>query len=459
VSLRVLLVTHRFPPDGIAGVERGTQALAAELVKMGNSVTILARRPDQSRTTPEVFRERTRDGSIVYRLVGGEIRHDRFHVDHPTLETLFSKAMVEVAPDVVHIRHLAGLPPRVIEIANRHRAAIVVSLSDFYFMCHRFHLQKRSGDICTGPQGGKECARTCFSDEGPASRLRWGLRTAYFRRLLSLAHRVICPSTYVASHFEQFVANPDRIRVVPNGIAIAASAMDAGVAPNANGVLKLACLGSVVAHKGVHVVLEALDLARLQSVDLIVFGQIADTDYANALREQANAIAGVNLRFYGAYRPADLAHVLGAVDCVITPSQVPETFSNTTHEALLMGIPVIAARSGALSEAVLDDVNGITFPHDRPQELASILKRLVRDQSLLPHLRQGARATRITPMAEWAQAVQAVYLEGLTEALSRKCDRRDDADELEFLHRALLDVGFGELMRETADPEAEVAAG
>ena len=33
--MQVLLTCHRYPPDGIAGVERYTQTLAAELTRAG----------------------------------------------------------------------------------------------------------------------------------------------------------------------------------------------------------------------------------------------------------------------------------------------------------------------------------------------------------------------------------------------------------------------------------------
>src|SRR5215216_4609040 len=240
--MRVLLVSHRFPPDSLGGVERYTQMLATELVQEGDHVSVVTRRFGPTRSVPEMLCEQLADGTMIYRLVGGELHPDRFLVHHERLEQLFLDAIVEVAPDVVHVNHLIGLAPRLVEIAHRQRAAVVLTLHDFYFACPLVHLQKTSGELCRGPDGGRECARTCFAHEGEGATVRWGLRTVYFRRLLAAAERVITPSQYVGSYFRAFGANPSRLRVLPNGISIAPSIrpVRAHGAPKMGGTLDLA---------------------------------------------------------------------------------------------------------------------------------------------------------------------------------------------------------------------------
>jgi hypothetical protein len=53
--MRVLLVSHRFPPDDVGGVERYTQDLAAELVRVGDSVTIVTRRSERGRKDSRIL--------------------------------------------------------------------------------------------------------------------------------------------------------------------------------------------------------------------------------------------------------------------------------------------------------------------------------------------------------------------------------------------------------------------
>src|SRR5437868_5963196 len=133
--MRILLVTHLFPPDGIAGVERYTQRLAAELVRRGDTVSIVTRREDATRPTPRLLRERLPDGTPLYRFAGGERTLERPLAHQEELEQLFARVLLEAVPDVVHFNHLFGLAPRSLELAQRYGAAVVLTLHDYYFAC------------------------------------------------------------------------------------------------------------------------------------------------------------------------------------------------------------------------------------------------------------------------------------------------------------------------------------
>jgi glycosyltransferase involved in cell wall biosynthesis len=442
--MRVLLVSHRFPPDSLGGVERYTQMLAAELANRGDLVSIVTRRFGRTPSVPEMVREQPADGTMVYRFVGGELHPDRFLLHHERLEQLFLDAIIEAAPDVVHVNHLIGLAPRLVEIAHRLRVAVVLTLHDFYLACPLVHLQKTSGELCRGPAGGRECARTCFAHEGEDASLRWGLRTAYFRRLLATVERVITPSSYVATYFRAFGVDRSRLSVIPNGISIAPLVRPVRVcgSPRAGSTLSLGYIGSVARHKGVHVILEALALTGFDAVGLTILGETPDPIYARELRERAAAIPGVQLRLYGGYEPSELPFLLDEVDCVIVPSQVPESYSLTAREALAQGIPVIATRLGALVEAIVDGENGFLFDHRRPDELATLLRRLADDDALLGRLREGASRTGVVTVLEHARAVRTVYQEAVEELVRSDDDRRADQEELCFLHSTLPQLGL-----------------
>lgn len=455
--MRVCLVTHRYPPDGVAGVERYTQTLAAELVKAGDTVSIVTRRPLGSPPQPETVCEQLPDGTPVYRFAGGKVLLNRFLIHSERLEQLFEAVLAEAAPDVVHVNHLKELSPRFVELAHRRGAAVVLSLHDFYFACPMVHLQKRhTGELCAGPDGGRNCAATCFEEEGvdpwPEARLRgatpalrWGLRALYFRRLLAAAERVISGSQYVASFFEQFASGLARVRVIPNGVPEdEVGPVSVADRPRSAGrTLNLAYVGTVVPHKGPHVILEALRLAGLGPVTLAVLGPIPRREYTRELRERAAAVPGLKLWLYGPFRRNELPYLLSDIDCVIVPSLVPEAGPLVPREALARGIPVAVARLGALPETVAEGENGFTFDPNRPEELAAILKRLAQDANLLGHLRDGARGTPAVTVSGHAKAVRSVYREAVDERARNGAAHGANAAELGFLHAALLDLGFG----------------
>jgi glycosyltransferase involved in cell wall biosynthesis len=449
--MRVLLVTHRYPPDGLAGVEQYTQALAAELVQAGDAVTIVTRRPGGSRELG-VVRERLPYGASLYRFTGGKVRLDFPLTDAERLEQFFEAVVAEANPEVVHFNQLIGLSPRFIEIAHRLRVAVVISLHDFYFACPLIHLQKPTGELCPGPDSGRNCGATCFAHQRPHTALadpvlRWGLRTVYFRRLLTMAQRLVSGSDYVAQYFEKFVPGGVRVRVIPNGVPQEPRGLAPGAhsTPQKRGTLNLAYLGTVAPHKGAHRILEALRVADLGSVQLRVVGAIPGPhrDYTRTLREQAATISGLKLCVYGEFKRAELPYLLDDVDCVIVPSLIPEAGPQAPREALAHGLPVIASRLGALPELVAEGENGFTFDPTRPGELAAILRRLARDEGLLGRLRQGARDTPVMTVSSHAGAVRAVYQEAAEDLLHQHPPFGADDVETRFLHEALLGLRFG----------------
>jgi glycosyltransferase involved in cell wall biosynthesis len=441
--VRVLLVCHRYPPDGVAGVERVTQTLAAELAAGGDEVTVLTRRATGDGPLHAVSEVQS-DQTTVRRIVGGSVDPRRFLGPYEQIERLVVELLVQMSPDVVHANHLLGLTPRLVELAHRQRIAVVVSLHDFFFACPLVHLQRPSGELCDGPDGGQACATTCFATEGQAAASRWILRTAYFRRVLRLAERVIFPSHDIAHYFAGFGVDSSRTRVIPNGTAVDADATANARRsnPRKRGRLHLAYLGTVVPHKGLHVALEALRLARVGDVELLAMGDLPDAAYAAHLRELATGIPGLRFALYGRYELRELTPMLADVDAVVVASQVRENFSLTAHEALARGIPVLSGRLGALRDAVQEGVNGFTFDQDRPSELATLLRRLVEEDQLLDHLREGAVSTRVASLEDHARMVRAIYEEARVEHGRAKTVCAADLEELRALHSGLVASGF-----------------
>ncbi|MGH9786943.1 MAG: glycosyltransferase, partial [Terriglobia bacterium] len=68
-----------------------------------------------------------------------------------------------------------------------------------------------------------------------------------------------------------------------------------------------------------------------------------------------------------------------------------ETFGLVGAEAMSHGIPVVAARIGALSELVEDGVSGLLFEPGDPRDLAEKVTRLWDDPQLCRRLGQAAR--------------------------------------------------------------------
>lgn len=399
-----MLVTHRYPPDGVGGVERYVEALKRELVELGDNVEVLTRTPTHWPRRPKL-----RSLGGVHRVIGSGVRLDKPFKHQRLLADLMTQVLTTTAPDVVHVNHLIGLTPSVISLAHECGAVAAVTLHDFYFACPLAHLEKRLGGACEGPRGGAECEETCFAHEPPNR--TWRIREDLFRTVLTAADVVAAPSESVASYFERHTDGAVNPVIVANGTW--ARPVVPVARGHRTGELRLVVLGTIAVHKGAHFIIDALRLATLSDVRLELWGRVDDSRYARELRKSAAEVLGLTLELRGEYSPTGLRVALAAADAVIVPSQVREASPLVPREALAHGVPVLVARIGGLSETIVDGYNGLTFDPFDPRELASILRGLVGDPDRLAELTEGALATDVRTLADHARDLRALFVGAL----------------------------------------------
>ena len=364
-----------------------TEQSARELAARGHEVTVLARHLTGAPLLPVLEQGSQQDGLDV-RWIKGSTGADTLGARLERLERIFERVLLELLPDVVVIAHLMGHSPNYVPIAHRWGIPVMVELHDFYMACERAHLERAGGALCDGPERGRACAQHCFAGEDGALG-RWRARTARFAEALAQADGAITPSELVAGFFR----GVREVRVIPNGIVEHDAVPAAPSSPDdADRPLELALLGAVVPHKGPHVVVEALRKAKLPAVRCTLFGPVQHP-YADELRDQADDIDGCRLSMFGPYEQRMVPFLLRDVDAVIVPSIVWETFSIVVREAMSCGVPVIAARHGALAEAIRENVNGLLYQPFDSSGLAAILRRLDDDRGELARLRAGIERT------------------------------------------------------------------
>jgi hypothetical protein len=96
-----------------------------------------------------------------------------------------------------------------------------------------------------------------------------------------------------------------------------------------------------------------------------------------------------------------------------------------------------------MSASRVTSENGFVFRHDRPEELALILRRLFEDEELVRRVRQGARATPILTASRHAEIIRGLYREAIDRVVQGDPPSAGDREELDFLHTSLLAADFG----------------
>lgn len=141
---------------------------------------------------------------------------------------------------------------------------------------------------------------------------------------------------------------------------------------------------------------------------LVVAGA-ASADYAGYV-DQLRALAeSVGLtkqfRLVGAQSRNDLASLFRGARLVLVPSH-SETFGLVALEGAASGVPVIAAASGGLREAVVDGVTGLVLESRDPLVWADALSGILVDR---PRARQLSLAARKHALElDWTRSAQAL---------------------------------------------------
>lgn len=118
-------------------------------------------------------------------------------------------------------------------------------------------------------------------------------------------------------------------------------------------------LGRVCPEKNAH---EALEAGTCAGVPVILAGHVfpyrAHRQYFEEKIAPLLGAGDCDHRFLGSVGPEQRQQLLGEAKCLLHPTRAPETSSLVAMEALAAGTPVIAYRSGALSEIVEDGRTG-----------------------------------------------------------------------------------------------------
>lgn len=189
----------------------------------------------------------------------------------------------------------------------------------------------------------------------------------------------------------------DKVPVVHNGVDAArfhlddhaASAQRASLDCPADAFV-VGIFGRLTPWKGQHVALDAI--ARVPSAHLVLVGDalFGETDYAWALREQADKL-GIAGRVHFTGFQHDVPAWMNAMDLIVHASTNPEPFGLVIIEAMAAGKPVIAANGGAVPEIVRHGENGLIVEPDQPSALADAITAVQRSPELAARLSAQGR--------------------------------------------------------------------
>jgi glycosyltransferase involved in cell wall biosynthesis len=152
---------------------------------------------------------------------------------------------------------------------------------------------------------------------------------------------------------------------------------------NGSGVV-LGSIGRLDEQKGYELLVDAL--ADLPGASAVIVG---DGPEREALESRASE-TGVADRLELAGWSDDARSYLPAFDVFVLPSRY-EGFPLAIVEAMLAGLPVVAADVGSIPEAVVDGETGLVVPPDDVPALTAALRRMIDDPALRARCGEAGR--------------------------------------------------------------------
>jgi len=178
---------------------------------------------------------------------------------------------------------------------------------------------------------------------------------------------------------------------------------------------RLLFVGKLNEQKGVAVLLHALARMRAKPVVDIIVGVGSRPDDVRPLAESLG-VAG-QLQWQPLLSQADLAERYREATALVAPFR-DEGLGLVAIEAQLCGTPVVASRSGGLTDIVVDEVTGLLVAPGDPDALAAALDRLL---ALPDQGSEWGREGRRHALAMFApETTGRRYLEIYQEALANR---------------------------------------
>ena len=427
--MKILLISNGYPPDQWAGTETYTAGIAQALHAQGHQVQILCGGKWQKGAHYwNGYSDHLEQGIPCRRLHLNWTKAPdpfRYLYDNPVVADFLRGYLDEIQPDLVHITSCERLSAGTLNVVKEAGLPLVLSLTDFWFLCPRITLLRSDGDNCDGqttpwdclecqlrhsrvyrwsqrllPEATFEHVFTGISKRPELTRLR-GLRgmAGDMEGRKDALYQAFCQADVriTASRFVRdiFMANgfTEPILVQPYGHDL--SWLDGHTTKTPSAVLRLGFIGQISPAKGVHLLIEAVkrlpaEVAKRCKVS--IYGNMAaNPDYSAQLCRLAEGAP--NIEFCGIYAHADSGRVFANLDVLVVPSQWYD-FPLIIHEAFAAQTPVIATRLGSMAEAVTHDVNGLLFERQNVEDLARQLQRLCEEPGLLPKLQAGMPAVK-----------------------------------------------------------------
>ncbi len=363
--MKLLTICNLYPPYISGGAEIAAQVIAEGMKNYGFSSVVVSIAPENR--IEEV------NGVKVYSVTKKNLYHffpkrprrpwpirlmwHLLDLYNPWMDQVVGRILDAERPDVVHTHDIAGFSGAVWKATKRWGLPLVHTLHGYYLLCPNAVMFK----------GSANCIKPCLSCR-PFHYVR--------RKLSAQVDYVVAVSAFVMARHRQFGCfSRARQRIIHN----AATPFDFKAQPQAQNPLRFGFIGRLMEAKGVELLLRVFSGMAENGATLTLAGT-GDPEYVRFLQER---FSGPRVEFLGFVPPEKFYR---RIDVLIVPSIYHDPNPLVVTEALALGIPVIGAQRGGISEILEEGKTGFLFEPSRPVELQEKMKKFIEHPSLVSQM-------------------------------------------------------------------------
>lgn len=439
--MKILLVTHFFPPGHLGGTEILTFDLAKQLQAKGHEVLVLCGEgwdsaPDYKiQPVDEIYQ-----GISVQRLHFNWTKAPdvfRFLYNNPEVFHHISELIEQFKPDILHITSCYTLSASIIDAAKKKSVPVLLSATDFWFLCARNTLLRTDDSLCPGPEDPWECAQCLMestkfyqwsknllpqnlqlsllkttgkipaitNQPGFRGMLgNWEERFEFLEKMLDKVDRIITANHFLRDKFIEFGVEPEKISFSSYGLDTSWARGFETKTPSNH--LRLGFIGQILPFKGPQLLLKAIKAIPDENrIQVKIFGNLEKTPgFGEKLRQMAGN--DPRIAFLGTFDNNLMGEVLSEIDYLVVPSTWYD-FPLVIPSALATKTPVIGTNIPGINEQIQHNVNGFLFERYNWQALTNLILDIQENPSVTKQLRENIKPIKTTE--EMAQEYINLY--------------------------------------------------
>lgn len=393
--MKILMLAQFYKPV-FGGEERMVEDLSVELAGRGHDVSVvtLQQGGDPEHELDRGVRIRRVESSLRRPdpLIKDVARTHALPAPDPRVTRCIRQILESEHPDVVHSHNWLGYS--YLPLHARSGARFVSSLHDHSLVCATKRLM-RGREVCSGPGIGRclVCSSRHYGVKGPAVAAANVVSARRLRRSVDL----FLPVSEAVADLSGLARDHLPYRVVPNFVPD-------GLRRNGSAPLEgfpsdyILFVGDISHDKGVEILLQSHQ-GIPDAPPLVLVGRGARK--LSGLGSNITALEGL---------PHEkVVRALQGALFAITPSIVQEAFCLVALEAMAVGRPVVASRTGGLADLVIDEETGLLVPPGDVSALRRALTRLLANANERERMGSAAleraerfRASTVVPLFERA---------------------------------------------------------